>query len=94
LGAFLTGSNTNSNVLFAPLQLETGRRIGADVGWILAGQNLGGAIGSVFAPAKVIVGCSTVGLSAREEAAALRAVLRYGLLLIAAGGVIVLLAER
>jgi lactate permease len=90
-GAFLTGSNTNSNVLFAPLQVETAGRIGANAAWLLAGQNLGGAVGSVFAPAKVIVGCSTVGLTSREEAEVLRTVLRLGAAIIAAGAAVVLL---
>lgn len=60
LGAFMTGSNTNSNVLFAQLQRHTAEVLELSVPFILAGQSAGGALGSVFAPAKVIVGCSTV----------------------------------
>ena len=60
LGAFMTGSNTNSNVVFGQLQLETAVTLGLSVALILASQTTGGAIGSLFAPAKVIVGSSTV----------------------------------
>ena len=66
LGAFMTGSNTNSNVIFAPLQLATARLIGVSVLVVLGAQTTGGALGSKLAPAKVIVGCSTAGLAGRE----------------------------
>jgi lactate permease len=49
---------------------------------ILAAQTAGGAIGSLFAPAKVIVGCSTVELGGREGPV-LQAAMRYGLTIVA-----------
>jgi lactate permease len=66
LGAFITGSNNNANVLFAVLQMNTAELLGLSVPVILAAQTAGGALGSVLAPAKVIVGCSTVGLGGQE----------------------------
>ena len=66
LGAFITGSNNNSNVLFAGLQLESARLFNLPVAWILAAQTTGGALGSIMAPAKVILGCTTVGLEGKE----------------------------
>lgn len=60
LGAFMTGSNTNSNVVFGQLQQQTALVLALSIPLILAAQTTGGAIGSLFAPAKVIVGCSTV----------------------------------
>ena len=66
LGAFITGSNNNANVLFAVLQMNTAELLNLSVPVILAAQTAGGALGSVLAPAKVIVGCSTVGLSGEE----------------------------
>ena len=85
LGAFMTGSNTNSNVLFAPLQQRTATLLGVNTLLILGAQNVGGAVGSVFAPAKVIVGCSTAGLAGREGEV-LKRNLVYGLLIIAVIG--------
>ena len=66
LGAFMTGSNTNSNVVFGALQQETATLLGLSVSIVLAGQTAGASLGSVLAPAKIIVGCSTVGLSGQE----------------------------
>jgi len=77
LGAFITGSNNNSNVLFAVLQQNTAELLNLSVPLILAAQTAGGALGSVLAPAKVIVGCSTVGL-AGEEGVVMRKLLLHG----------------
>ena len=66
LGAFITGSNNNSNVLFSSLQLQTANLLHLSIPLILAAQTAGGALGSVMAPAKVIIGCSTVGLTGKE----------------------------
>ncbi|KPL89609.1 L-lactate permease [Ardenticatena maritima] len=81
LGAFMTGSNTNSNVVFGPLQEEMARVLGFAPALILAAQTAGGALGSGLAPAKLIVGASTAGL-AGQEGRLLRATLGYGMLLL------------
>ncbi len=82
LGAFITGSNTNSNVLFGVLQTNSAELLHLSVPLILAAQTAGGSVGSVLAPAKVIVGCSTVGL-AGEEGVVMRKIIGYGLIPIA-----------
>jgi len=79
LGAFITGSNTNSNVLFGVLQQSTAQLLNLSVPLILAAQTAGGSLGSVLAPAKVIVGCSTVGLSGKEGEV-MRKLLGYGMI--------------
>lgn len=81
LGAFMTGSNTNSNVLLGAFQLQVGEALGLLIPLILALHNAGAAVGSVFSPAKIIVGCSTVGLSG-GEGEALRRTSRVGLVII------------
>lgn len=81
LGAFIVGSNTNANVLFGAFQRQVAETLGYAVPVILAAHNAGAAIGSVVAPAKIIVGCSTVGLSG-AEGAVLRRSARYILALI------------
>ena len=82
LGALMTGSNTNSNVIFGGLQQRVATLVGVSPLIILAAQTAGGAVGSLFAPAKVIVGCSTVGLGG-EEGLVLGAAMRYGLAIVA-----------
>ncbi len=81
LGAFMTGSNTNSNLLFGAFQQGVATTLGYSVPIILAIHNAGAAVGSVFAPAKVIVGCSTVGLSG-GEGEALQRITKYGIIII------------
>ena len=66
LGAFVTGSNTSSNLMFAALQARTAGLLNLEPAHLLALQNVGGALGSVVSPAKVIVGVSTVGLAGQE----------------------------
>jgi lactate permease len=91
LGAFMTGSNTNSNVIFAPLQKQAAELIGVSVFVILAAQTTGGSLGSMLAPAKIIVGCSTAGLAGREGEV-LKRTLLPGLLIAALVGVVAWLA--
>lgn len=66
LGAFMTGSNTNSNVMFGAFQAQVAKLLGVSSLIMAAAQTAGGSIGSMLAPAKVIVGTSTVGLTGRE----------------------------
>jgi lactate permease len=90
LGAFITGSNSNSNVLFAVLQRQTAILLSLSPALILGAQTAGASLGSVFAPAKLIVGCATVGLG-RQEGQVLRPALAYGLLPILFISILVLL---
>ena len=81
LGAFMTGSNTNSNVVFGALQLRTAELLGFAVPLILAGQTAGAALASVMAPTKVVVGASTAGM-AGHEGEVMRRLAAYTLLLV------------
>jgi lactate permease len=67
LGAFLTGSNTNSNVMFGALQVETARALGISTVIMAAVQSVGGSVGCSIAPSKVLIGSATVGLDGRES---------------------------
>jgi lactate permease len=93
LGAFMTGSNTNSNVVFTALQQHTAELVSVSVLVILAAQTTGGSLGSMLAPAKVIVGCSTAGLEG-EEGRVMRKTIPYGLLITAVVGIIAWLVVR
>lgn len=78
LGAFATGSNNNSNVLFGTLQRDAAILLGITPAILIAAQTTGGSLGSMIAPAKIIVGCSTVGLKGRDGEV-LRMTLPYGI---------------
>ena len=82
LGAFVSGSNTNSNFLFAGLQARTAELIGVSIPWVLAAQTAGGAIGSVVAPTKVVLGVSSAGEMV-EEGVVIRHLIPYAAVLIA-----------
>ena len=93
LGAFMTGSNTNSNVIFGALQQQTAQILSLPVAVILAAQTTGGSLGSMLAPAKIIIGCSTAGLSG-QEGQVLRRTIAYGLIIAAVIGTIAWIASR
>lgn len=67
LGAFMTSSNTASNILFAPLQLETVQAVEAlSEPTIIGAQSAGGALGNAIAPANVVLGTGTAGIIGKE----------------------------
>ena len=86
LGAFMSGSNTNSNVMFGLLQLETARALDIAPVTIASIQSVGASVGSAMAPAKVRVGAAIVGLAGSERAI-FRIVTPYILLLVLLAGI-------
>jgi len=80
LGAFATGSNNNSNVLFASLQENVAHILKLSPTILIAAQTAGGSLGSMFAPAKIFVGCATVGLF-DGDGDVLRITLPFGLVI-------------
>jgi len=92
LGTFSTGSSTNSNVLFSPMQRSTAELVGVDWRMVVAQQVSGGSLGSMIAPAKIIVGCATANIP-RQEGSVLRKTLPIGLglaMLIGAIGLLII----
>jgi len=81
LGCFMTGSNTNSNVMFGALQMETAMSLGINTLIIASVQSIGGSLGSAIAPAKVLIGSTLVGLVGRE-AEVMRRSMPYCLLIV------------
>ncbi len=94
LGAFMTGSNTNSNVVFGQLQLRTAELLGYSVPLLLAAQTAGAAIFSVLAPSKIVVGASTASMGGKEGIILRRLIPYCGALLIALSLVVWLVAQR
>ena len=86
LGSFMSGSNTNSNVMFGLLQVETARALGIGPVTIASIQSIGGSVGSSMAPAKVVVGATVAGLG-DEVRAIFRIVIPYVLALVLLAGV-------
>ncbi|MFN7150119.1 MAG: L-lactate permease [Microthrixaceae bacterium] len=78
LGAFMTSSNTASNVLFSPLQQTVANTQGLSESAIIGAQSAGGAIGNSIAPANVVLGTGTTG-SVGQEGQVLRTTLPWAL---------------
>lgn len=78
LGAFMTSSNTASNILFAPLQQQTATAQGLSEAAIIGAQSTGGAIGNAVAPANVVLGTGPAKIPG-QEGAVLKKTLPYAL---------------
>jgi lactate permease len=68
VGAFMTSSNTASNVLFSDLQVTVAEAEELSQSGVLAAQSTGGAIGNAIAPANIVLGTSTTGAQGQEGA--------------------------
>jgi len=66
LGAFMSGSNTVSNILFSSLQFETATIIQQPVAIIVALQVIGGGIGNMVCVNNVVAVCATLGIIGAE----------------------------
>ncbi len=66
LGAVITGSNTNSNVLFGALQRDAAVLLRLNPVLIAALQTAGASLGSMITPAKVVLATATTGLAGQE----------------------------
>lgn len=67
-GAFITSSNTSSNILLSPLHegVVSGME-GLSLSVVIAGQSAGAALGNVIAPANVMMGASTAGIEGENS---------------------------
>jgi lactate permease len=66
LGAFITGSNTVSDMLFGRFQWDIAEKLQLSRVVILAAQAAGGAMGSMICVHSVVAACTVVGLLNRE----------------------------
>ncbi|MET3695986.1 lactate permease [Bacillus oleivorans] len=66
LGAFIAGSNTVSNMMFALFQYDVGSQIGVDPTWVVALQAVGGAAGNMICVHNVVAASAVVGLVGKE----------------------------
>lgn len=93
LGTFMTSSNLSSNILFGSFQETVAALLNVDKAPILAAQTVGGTIGSIIAPSKVLLGTTTAGILG-QEGEIIRRFLTGSMLLCAAIGITILLAIR
>lgn len=67
LGAFVTGSNTNSNIIFGSLQEMAANSIGMNVSVMCAVQSIGASIGNSIGPTTVSLGATAAQIQGNEN---------------------------
>lgn len=67
LGTFLTGSNTNSNLLFGLFQHQAALNISTRPHVLVTAHTAAAAVASSIAPAKILIAASAVGLKGKER---------------------------
>lgn len=82
IGAFVTGSGTNTEVLLGRLQTEAASAIGASQFWLAAANSTGAGIGKIMSPQCVATAAAAVGLTG-QDSKLLAAVLKWVLLMLA-----------
>lgn len=81
IGAFVTGSGTNTEVLLGRLQTEAASAIGASQLWLAAANSTGAGIGKILSPQCIATAAAAVGLTG-QDSKLLSAVLKWALLLL------------
>lgn len=93
LGTFMTSSNLSSNILFSGFQQQVGMMLQVDKAQLLAVQTVGGAIGSIIAPSKVLLGTTAAGILG-QEGTIIRKFLLGSILLCGVFGVLIFLSYQ
>lgn len=90
LGAFIAGSNTVSNLMFAAFQYGVAERLAISTMMIVALQAVGAAAGNMIAIHNVVAASATVGLLGKEGSTLRKTILPtlYYLLVIGVAGLI------
>ena len=68
LGAFISGSNTISNLMFGAFQFGVAQQLDMSTILIVALQSVGAAAGNIVAIHNIVAACATVGLLGQEGA--------------------------
>jgi lactate permease len=88
LGAFLTGSDTSSNILFGKLQANVANQIGAEQSWFAAANTVGATGGKIISPQSIAIATSACGQQG-QEGAIMKKALPYALFYIIIAGLMV-----
>lgn len=67
LGAFVTGSNTNSNIIFGSLQETAASSLGMSVAIMCAVQSIGASVGCAIGPTTVSLGSTAAQIQGEES---------------------------
>ncbi|MCM3512502.1 MAG: L-lactate permease [Leuconostoc mesenteroides] len=68
VGTFITGSDTNANVLFGSLQVNAAQSLGANEYWLASANMAGATAGKMISPQSIAVATAATGLIGQEGA--------------------------
>jgi len=88
LGAFLTGSDTSSNILFGKLQAHVAHQTGAEQSWFAAANTVGATGGKIISPQSIAIATSACNQQGKEGEIMKKA-LPYALFYIVVAGLMV-----
>jgi lactate permease len=88
LGAFLTGSDTSSNILFGKLQASVAKQIGGEPSWFAAANTVGATGGKIISPQSIAIATSACNQQGKEGEIMKKA-LPYALFYIVVAGLMV-----
>jgi len=88
LGAFITGSATNTNVLFGPLQTAAAAGIpGSSPAWLAAANSAGAGIGKMLSPQSIALSIGAVGTVVQgKESVIMKGIFGYFILYLVIAG--------
>jgi lactate permease len=88
LGAFITGSATNTNVLFGPLQTAAAAGIpGSSPAWLAAANSAGAGIGKMLSPQSIALSIGAVGTVVQgKESVIMKGIFGYFVLYLVIAG--------
>ncbi|MBC8063063.1 MAG: L-lactate permease [Clostridiaceae bacterium] len=93
LGTFVTGSDTSSNVLFGPLQIEVAKNLNMSPYWLAAANTGGATAGKMISPQSIAVATAATGIIG-AEGKILKATLKFCLVYVAILGLIVFFGAK
>ena len=93
LGTFVTGSDTSSNVLFGPLQVEVARNLHMSPYWLAAANTGGATAGKMISPQSIAVATAATGIVG-TEGKILKATLKFCIVYVAILGLIVFFGAK
>nr|WP_319488982.1 lactate permease LctP family transporter [uncultured Caproiciproducens sp.] len=88
IGAFVTGSGTNTEVLLGTLQTAAAQQIGVSKYWLAAANSVGAGIGKIMSPQCIATAVAAVGLVG-QDSKVLRAILKWALIMLAIACVVI-----
>lgn len=81
IGAFVTGSGTNTEVLIGPLQVTAAQQLDISQFWLAGANSVGAGIGKILSPQCIATAVAAVGLTG-QDSTLLKGIFKWAMLLL------------